>query len=43
MVIIRYATGTSITIGGSLTSSTATDGGDTVVTFTAGSDTVTLG
>ena len=43
IVILRYATsyGTP-TIGAGLTSSTTTDGSDTIITFTAGTDTITF-
>ena len=42
VVILRYPTsGGTPTIGAGLTSSTTTDGSDTIITFTAGTDTVT--
>jgi len=43
VVIIRYATAdATISVGAGLTSSSATDGSDTVVTFTAGTGTVSF-
>ena len=42
VVILRYPKAYTITAGGSLTSSTITDGTDKVTTFTAGSDTITF-
>ena len=43
IVILRYATSQGTpTIGAGLTSSTTTDGSDTIITFTAGTDTITL-
>ena len=43
VVIIRYATAdATITVGPGLTSSSATDGSDTVVTFTAGTGTISF-
>ena len=42
VVILRYPSTFTITVGGSLTSSTVTDGTDKVTTFTAGSDTITF-
>jgi len=43
IVILRYATAdATISVGAGLTSSSATDGTDTVVTFTAGTGTVTF-
>ena len=42
VVILRYPSGKSLTIGAGLTSSTATDGDFKVTTFTAGTDTVTF-
>ena len=43
IVILRYATAdATITVGAGLTSSSATDGSDTVVTFTAGTGTVSF-
>ena len=42
VVILRYPSAYTITAGGSLTSSTITDGTDKVTTFTAGSDTITF-
>jgi len=43
VVIIRYATAdATISVGAGLTSSTTTDGDDTVVTFTAGTDTISF-
>ena len=43
VVILRYATAdATITVGAGLTSSSATDGSDTVVTFTAGTGTVSF-
>jgi hypothetical protein len=41
-VILKYPDSFSLTIGGGLTSSTATGGGYKVTTFTAGSDTVSF-
>ena len=41
IVILRFATAdATISVGAGLTSSSATDGSDTVVTFTAGTGTV---
>ena len=40
VVILRYPKAFTITVGGSLTSSTATDGDYKVTTFTAGTDNV---
>jgi len=40
VVILRYPSGASITIGAGLTGSTATDGSDKVTTFTAGTGSV---
>ena len=42
IVIIRFPSTVTITIGGSLTSSSSTQGSDTVVQFTAGSDNVSF-
>jgi len=43
IVILRYATAdATISVGAGLTSSSATDGSDTVVTFTAGTGTITF-
>lgn len=43
VVILRYATAdATISVGGGLTYSSATDGSDTVVTFTAGTDTISF-
>jgi len=43
VVILRYATAdATISIGAGLTSTSTTDGSDTIVTFTAGTDTVTF-
>ena len=43
IVVIKFLTNeATITIGGSLTSSTTTSGEFTIVTFTAGSDTVSF-
>lgn len=42
IVILRYATSQgSPTIGAGLTSTTTIDGSDTIITFTAGTDSVT--
>ncbi len=40
IVILRFDSSYNISIGSGLTSSSATDGTDTVVTFTAGTDVV---
>jgi hypothetical protein len=42
VVIIEYPDSYSLTIGGGLTSSTATAGGYSVTTFTAGTDTISF-
>jgi hypothetical protein len=42
VVIIKYPDSYSLTIGGGLTSSTATAGGFKVTTFTAGTDTISF-
>lgn len=42
IVVIRFNSALKITIGAGLTSSTATSGSDTIVTFTAGTDTVSF-
>lgn len=42
VVVIRFNSALKITIGAGLTSSTATSGSDTIVTFTAGTDTVSF-
>jgi hypothetical protein len=39
-VILRFPSSLNITVGGGLTYSNTTDGGDKVYTFTAGTDTV---
>ena len=39
-MIVRYPKEYTITVGSSLTSTTATDGAEKVTTFTAGSDNV---
>jgi hypothetical protein len=40
VVILRYPSSFTITVGVGLTASTATDGGNKVTTFTAGTGTV---
>jgi hypothetical protein len=40
VVILRYPSSATITVGSGLTSSTATDGDDKVTTFTQGTDTI---
>jgi hypothetical protein len=40
VVILRYPSAYTITLGAGLTGSTTTDGGDKVTTITAGSDSV---
>jgi hypothetical protein len=42
VVIIKYPDSYTLTIGGGLTSSTATSGGFKVTTFTAGTDTISF-
>ena len=42
IVIIRYSNTYTISVGGGLTSSTATDGSDKVTSFTAGTDTISF-
>tara|TARA_R100000655_G_scaffold25777_5_gene52859 strand:+ start:510 stop:1514 length:1005 start_codon:yes stop_codon:yes gene_type:complete len=42
IVILRYPNTFTISVGSGLTSSTATDGGDKVTSFTAGTDTVSF-
>jgi len=42
IVILRYPSAYTITVGAGLTSSTATDGSDKVTTFTAGTDSISF-
>lgn len=42
IVVLKYPVGATLTIGGSLTSSTVTSGDYKITSFTAGSDTVTV-
>jgi hypothetical protein len=42
VVIIRYPSDYTVTVGSGLTSSTSTDGADKVTSFTAGTDTISF-
>jgi hypothetical protein len=42
IVVLRYPSNITLTIGGGLTSSTSTAGGFKTTTFTAGTDTVSF-
>jgi hypothetical protein len=43
IVVLKYPDSVTLTIGGGLTSSTTTSGGFKITSFTAGTDTVTVG
>jgi hypothetical protein len=42
VVVLRFNSALRVTVGAGLTSSSTTSGGDTVLTITAGTDTVTF-